>query len=123
MLSTTIRTSEDLQASLPEIHRIIASKSDDPCMPILAENDLKIELAMQQHEFAMENDLIEDFPGMTADSITDIIMNIHLKYQMIADIDGRGSLEYPRPVKEAIQQPHAPITDYPFEETHNVKTL
>lgn len=112
MLNNNIRTIEDLHASFPEIHRIIASKSDDPCMPILAETDLEIELTLQLHEFAIENESLEHFPGMTIESITDIILNIHLKYQIIADIDGRGSLKHPRHAKEVAPQPHAPITDY-----------
>lgn len=88
-----ICTIEELYEEMPIIHKAIADKTSDPHTPILAERDLEIELTCLQHEHYMENDNLDDFPGLTQEIANIVIVKSIQDYNRIADIDGKGYLK------------------------------
>ena len=93
-----IMNTEHLLEHFPYIHRVIASQTTNPASPIIAERDIEIELCLREQEHAMENGLDSEFPGMPAE-----VVNLTIAYAIttedIADIDGRGHRNNPRPPK------------------------
>lgn len=108
---TIILTHNELRAHMPKIEIAIREESDNPALPILIERDLEIELTFQQYEHTMENQTLENFSGITADTIQSVI-NKAAEYKILADIDGRGHIDSPRPIINIEANTLKPITEH-----------
>lgn len=98
----------DLQASMPTIHRIASNLSADPHIPILSQRNIEIELTCIQHEHFVEHSTLDNFPGIEAHNINDIIHLTRHRDKIIADIDGKGHFNIipPEPHLHHILQYH-----------------
>lgn len=92
-----ILDSKELNKQMPLIHRAALNQCDEPHIPIIVERNLEIELTILQHEHYMEAESMSNFPGLTNDVINETIFAAQAN-KIIADIDGRGHLENPRPL-------------------------
>ena len=83
---------DELFTEMPIIHRVASNLSADPHVPILSERNIDVELTCMQHEHYIEHETLDNFPGIEAHQINDIIHLTRHRDKIIADIDGKGSI-------------------------------
>lgn len=88
-----------LSPELAVIHQVISEKTTDPAVPIIVERELEVELTIRGSEHLFEHETLENFDGLPEDIVQFTITANTIFPKLIADVDGRGSIENPRHIE------------------------